>query len=202
MKTLLSQESGIQVVGEAEDAAAALEKTADLQPDVILLDVTLPDRPGIEIIAELRKRADKARVVLLTMHDDPAYLRRGLAEGAAGYLVKSAAETELLDAIRAVSAGRSYIAVSLDDRALKAAVERTGQRTAAPGADDSLSDRERQVLELVSYGYTNREVAEQLGLSVKSVETYRARVLAKLGLKTRAELVRYALDRGILGHAE
>ena len=141
-----------------------------------------------------------SRVLILTMHDDHAYLRSVLAAGGSGYLVKRAADTELLAAIRTVHQGRSYIDVGLENNQLQAVLDNDEQEALDAGGRslDTLSERERQVLELVALGYTHKEVGEELSVSVKTVETYRSRLSEKLGLRSRAELVKFALDRGLL----
>jgi DNA-binding NarL/FixJ family response regulator len=155
---------------------------------------------GIEALKHVRKVSPESRVLILTMHDDHAYLRSVLAAGGSGYLVKRAADTELLAAIRTVHQGRSYIDVGLENNQLQAVLDNEEQESTDAGGRslDTLSERERQVLELVALGYTHKEVGEELSVSVKTVETYRSRLSEKLGLRSRAELVKFALDRGLL----
>ncbi len=193
---LIDGQEDMEVVGEAENGAKAVDCAAATQPDVVLLDIAMPGESGIRTIGRVREVSPDSRVIILTMHDDQAYLRSALASGASGYMVKTGSDTELLSAIRAVSRGRSYIDVSLADSSLQEVLSRG---KAVVHATDALSARERQVLELVAYGHTHKEIAGRLEVSVKSVETYRARVADKLGLRSRAELVRYALDHGMLG---
>lgn len=202
LRKLIEGQTDMSVTSEAETAAEAVAKADDDKPDVVLLDITMPGGSGVKSIAPIRKASPNTRVLVLTMHDDQAYLRSAMAAGAAGYMVKTGADTELLTAIRTVAGGRSYVDVSLEDPSGKTPSS-NASRPATNVADlDLLSKRERQVLELVAHGYTHREIAAKLAVSVKSVETYRARLVDKLGLKSRADLVRYALDAGVLGGDE
>ena len=169
----------------------------ECRPDVLVLDLAMPGGGSIEAIQRIREMAPKTRVLVLSMHDDSSYLRAVVATGGAGYVTKRAADTELLTAIRSVHAGRMYVDVSLSERPPPVVdPPRTPERAQDPSV---LSDREREVLCLVARGFTNKEIAEQLRISVKSVETYRARVADKLELRSRAEFVRYALETGMLG---
>ena len=200
LRSLLSAQDDMTVVAEAIDGEEAVEKAGACKPDVLLLDITMPKKSGIEALQEIRKLSPATRVLVLTMHDDHAYLRSVLAAGGSGYLVKRAADTELLMAIRAIQQGRSYIDVGLEDNQLQTVLvdEQKARSEAAAKSLESLSDRERQVLELVALGFTHKEVGESLSLSVKTVETYRSRLSEKLGLRSRAELVRFALELGLL----
>lgn len=187
----------MEVVAEAEDAALAVRGAAETRPDVVVLDITMPGTSGIAAIEQILEVSPETRVLILTMHDDPAYLRQAIESGATGYMVKSGADTELLAAIRAVHRGQTYIASSLADSSLQHALaERSRDRRHGEG--DLLSERERQVLTMVAYGHTYKEIANQLNLSVKTVETYRSRLGEKLGLRSRVDLVRYALEHELL----
>lgn len=196
LRLLLHNQEDMQPVGEASTSRETLEKAEALRPDVILLDITMPDMSGLSIIRELRERVPDARILILTMHADENYLREALRLGAAGYVVKSAADQELLAAIRAVMRGDVYIHPSMTRALLDNLVPADRPPRHDPWED--LSEREQQVIRRVALGYTNREIAAQLHLSIKTVETYRARAMEKLGLKTRAQLVRYAAQRGLL----
>jgi len=200
LRSLLSAQDDMTVVAEAIDGEEAVEKAEACKPDVLLLDITMPKKSGIEALQEIRKLSPATRVLVLTMHDDHAYLRSVLAAGGSGYLVKRAADTELLMAIRAIQQGRSYIDVGLEENQLQTVLvdEQKARSEAAAKSLESLSDRERQVLELVALGFTHKEVGESLSLSVKTVETYRSRLSEKLGLRSRAELGRFALELGLL----
>ena len=190
----------MELIAEAIDGKDAVQKAEVNKPDVLLMDITMPGMNGIEALKHVRKVSPTSRVLILTMHDDHAYLRSVLAAGGSGYLVKRAADTELLAAIRTVHQGRSYIDVGLDNNQLQAVLDNDEQEATDSGGRslDTLSERERQVLELVALGYTHKEVGEELSVSVKTVETYRSRLSEKLGLRSRAELVKFALDRGLL----
>ncbi len=196
LRLLLSQEAHLEVVGEAESGLETLRLAEELQPDLILLDISMPGLNGLEAIGLLRKRAPQARILILTMHDDVHYLRRALQNGASGYVLKKAADVELLSAIQAVMQGEIYVHSSMT-RSLLEDILPPSQST-DPEQWDSLSEREKEVLRLVAYGYTAQEIADQLGLSVKTIETYRARGMEKLGLSSRAALVRFALSKGII----
>jgi two-component system response regulator NreC len=189
----------MEVVGEAVDGEDAIRRVGELDPDIVLLDLSMPGMGGIRALEVIRERYPRTRVLVLTMHDEYAYVRSVLAAGGAGFVVKRAADAELLSAIRTVSQGRSYIDVSLASTgSLEEIVNpKAGDRDGG-WRDVRLSQREREVLTSVAHGYTNQQIADSLGLSVKTVETYRARVAEKVGLKNRADLVRYALDAGLL----
>jgi DNA-binding NarL/FixJ family response regulator len=195
---LIAAQPDMEVVGEAADADGADRMAVLTRPDVAIMDLTMPGG-GVRAIERIRGRALATRVLVLTMHDVPAYLRAAVAAGAVGYVLKSAADSDLLAAIRAVHRGHTVL-----DPSLAATVVQGGGRKATPGAGPpgGLSAREREVLDFVAQGYTNQQIADRLGLSVKTVETYRARLVEKLGLQSRAELVRYALDSGLFGAGE
>ena len=196
LRMLLEAQPDLHVVGEAGTTAQALELLASLAPNVITLDLSMPGQGGISSIEKLRAAAPAARILVLTMHDDPAYVRAAIAMGVMGYVVKSAADTELISAIRSVAAGRSFIAMG-DRESLEsvlAAPPSAGGKTPL----DSLSEREREVLVQVARGHTNQSIADGLGLSVKTVESYRARLMKKLGFKDRADMVRFAYELGML----
>ncbi len=199
LKLLLQSHEDVVVVGEAAEALEALNLAQELQPDVILLDLTMPGMGGLDALGSLRAVAPESRVLILTMHDDDSYLRRALRAGAAGYILKKAADVELLSAVRAVARGEVFVHSSMTRALLDGVVSQPmapGECEAEPW--EALSDREKEVLKLVALGHTNAEVADQLSLSVKTIETYRARGMEKLGLRSRAALVRYALRLGLL----
>lgn len=199
LRMLIDAQPDMETVGEAEDGLQTLARAQALQPDVILLDISMPRLSGLTILHKLRACAPNTRVLVLTMHADEEYLREALRLGAAGYVVKAAADQELLSAIRAVMRGEVYIHPSMTRVLLDDLIPVNKPAHADPW--DDLSEREQQVIHRVALGYTNREIAEQLHLSVKTVETYRARAMEKLGLKTRAQLVQYAAHRGLLNEA-
>lgn len=197
LRLLISGQADMEVVGEAGDVEEVIRLAGSLKPNVITLDLTMPGGSGLGAIESLRKGAPSARIVVLTMHDDPAYVRSALAAGASGYLAKSAADTALIGAIRAVHRGRLFIDVESSQAADSLSpLERAGPRIPAPIA--ALSLREREVLLLVAQGHTNQAIADRLQLSVKTVESYRARLMQKLGMTSRAELTRLAIELGLL----
>lgn len=202
LRMLIGAQPDMDVVGEAADGAEAVQKVLDTRPDVALVDITMPGSGGIKAIERIRQECPKTRVLVLTMHDVPAYLRSALAAGASGYVVKSSADSELLSAIRAVHRGHTVLDSDLAVMAMQGRLGRkaAGSRGGAPVSP--LSPREREVLDLVAQGYTNQQIAERLGLSVRTVETYRSRLVEKLGLRSRADLVRYALESGLLGSGQ
>jgi two-component system response regulator NreC len=197
LRLLLDAQPDMKVVGEAGDGSEALTLSADLHPDLILLDLTMPGLNGIDALPVLRKATPEAKILVLTMHDDESYLRQALRSGAAGYVLKKAVDSELLSAVRAVMRGEVYVHPSLT----KALLEDLLPSTPAEATDDpwqALSEREREVLILVAHGHTAAEIAERLSLSSKTIETYRARGMEKLGLRSRAALVQFALAHGLL----
>ena len=198
LRLLISGQDDMEVVGEAEDAEQAIRLAGTLRPDVVTLDLTMPGGSGLGALEALRAAAPSARVVVLTMHEDPAYVRSALAAGASGYLVKSAADSALIAAIRAVERGRLFVEVeNRETMDLLVAPGRAASDEPAPIA--TLSAREREVLVLLAEGHTNQAIADRLELSVKTVESYRARLMQKLGLTNRAELTRLAIELGLIG---
>jgi DNA-binding NarL/FixJ family response regulator len=198
LRLVIAAEADLEVTGEAASAAEAIERVAELKPDVLLLDISMPGGGGIGALEGLRKASPATRVLMLTMHDEPEYLRVALVSGAAGFILKNAAGAELLSAIRTVHLGRTYVDPTLAGSALKNILAAADARGDGENAADRLSPREVEVLRQLALGYTNKEIANRLTLSVKSVETYRARVSEKLGLSGRAELFRYALENGLI----
>jgi len=197
LRLLIGGQPDMEVVGEAGDADEAVRLARTSEPDVVTLDLGMPGGSGLAAIGRLRDAAPRARIVVLTMHEDPAFVRSALAAGATGYLAKSAADSALIGAIRAVHRGRVFIDVESAPELSPAAPGRVGAGVPAPIA--TLSGREREVLKQVAQGYTNQAIADHLGLSVKTVESYRARLMQKLGLETRAELTRLAMELSMVG---
>jgi two-component system response regulator NreC len=200
LRLLISAQPDMEVVGEAGSSAEAISLAKSLLPDVVTLDLSMPGGAGLGAIEDLRAAAPAARILILTMHEDPAYVRSALAAGASGYLVKSAADSALIAAIRAVARGRVFIEVQ-NREAMQALMAPARAASEGPAPIATLSAREREVLVLVAQGHTNQAVADRLALSVKTVESYRARLMQKLGLTNRAELTRLAIDLGLVGRS-
>ena len=195
IRALLELYPDMQVVGEAGDGETALLRCRELQPDVVLMDIAMPGMNGLAATRQLVESCPHSRVLILTQHENKEYILPALKVGAAGYILKRAADTELVTAIRAVAAGKSY----LDPNVTGVVVEGLRQRRAAAPEDpyETLSDREREVLLLLAQGRILREIGETLHLSPKTVDFHRANVMEKLGLKSRTELVQYAMRRGL-----
>jgi len=197
LRYVLEAGEDIDVVAEAGDARHAVFETRATKPDVVLMDVVMPGKSGIEAIPDVLKDAPDAKILILSMQDDPRYVREAFAAGAAGYILKEAADTDLVAAVREVAAGGRYVHPALGARLVAADAE---ERRRAD--DDPLSDRERDVLRLLALGHTNQEIAGKLYISVRTAETHRAHIMQKLRLTSRAELVRYALAQGLLADEE
>jgi two-component system, NarL family, response regulator NreC len=193
LRLLLDAQNDIEVVGEAGNAKDAVFRARALKPDVILLDVVMPGESGIEVLPKLLKESSRTNVLVLSMQDDPSYVREAFAAGASGYVLKEAVDEEVVSAVREIAAGRRYVHPALGARLIAAEAE---ERAAAEA--DPLSDRERGILRLLALGHTNQEIAQQLYISVRTAESHRAHIMQKLRLSTRAELVRYALSHGLL----
>lgn len=196
LKTLISAQPDMAVIGEAGDGESALQQIQDYRPDVVIMDISMPELNGIQATERLKQRCPEVKVLVLSVHDDTSYLRQMLAVGAAGYILKHTAADALIQAIRIVAAGGLYLEPSLAEHVVGRYVRRPAAATELLGAE--LSEREREVVQRVVQGYSNKEIATQLNLSVKTVETYRSRALEKLGLTSRSALVRYALEHGWL----
>ena len=195
LRMLIDSQPDMKVIADAPNGEEAVRLASAEQPNVVILDITMPGGGGLRAVSEILKVCASSRVLLLTMHEEPAYLRTALASGAAGYVLKKSVDANLLAAIRSVHKGRSYV----DSELASALIQHALPDLAKPGRpDEVLSERELQVLKLVAEGFSSREIAEQIFIGVKTVETYRARFAEKLGLKSRADLVRYALEVGLL----
>jgi DNA-binding NarL/FixJ family response regulator len=198
LRALISTQPDMEVVGEAANGRDAETGIVSSEPDVALMDISMPDGGGLAAIATVKRVRPKTRILVLTVHDELGYIRAAVDAGAVGYVVKKAVDTELLAAIRAVAQGRTFMDTSVDLG--------LAQRSTEPKLSDAgrgrgmaqLTPREREVMARVAEGYTNSQIAEELRLGVKSIETYRSRVMEKLGLSGRAALVRFALECGIL----
>jgi two-component system response regulator NreC len=195
LRALLNAEPDFEVVGEAGSGREVVDLAPRLRPDVVLMDISMPDVDGIVATRALAVELPQVRVLLLTVHEDEALLREGIRAGAAGYIVKRAVESELIDAIRAVASGDLYVHPAMT----RALLRDTSPRAPRASRISDLTPRETEVLSLIAQGYTNRQIAERLQLSTRTVESHRANLMAKLNLRSRAELVRYAADRGLLG---
>ena len=193
LRLLLDSHEEIEVVGEAGNAKDAIFRARALKPDVMLLDVVMPGASGIEVLPELLKESPETKVLILSMQDDPSYVREAFAAGASGYVLKEAADEEVVSAVREIAKGGRYVHPTLGARMVAA----EAQERAAVEADP-LSEREREVLRLLALGHTNQEIAQGLYISVRTAESHRAHIMQKLRLSTRAELVRYALSQGLL----
>jgi two-component system response regulator NreC len=191
LKTLLDAEPGFEVTGEARDVRTAMTLVRAQRPSVLVLDLNMPGDPSLPAIPQFIEASPATGVVVLTMQNDPAFAREALRAGALGYVLKESANSDLVDAVRAAVEGRTYLQPQLGARL-------AAQPPEQDGPDDDLSERETGVLELIALGHTNTEIAQQLYLSVRTVESHRAHIQQKLRLTTRAELVRYALEHGHL----
>ncbi|MBI5298507.1 MAG: response regulator transcription factor [Chloroflexi bacterium] len=197
LRLLLTSRNEYEIVGEASSGVETISLAGELQPDLILLDLSMPGLDGLDALPALRKLCPSARILILTMHDDPQYLRQALKHGASGYVLKKAADSELLSAVQVVLRGEVYVHPSMT-RILLEDILPNAQAVNNEHAWASLSEREREVLRMVALGHTSGEIASQLNLSAKTVETYRARGMEKLGLRTRAALVKFALQEGLI----
>jgi two-component system response regulator NreC len=197
LRLLVDAAEGMQTAGEAGSASEAVTKTKALAPDVTLLDVVMPEVSGIDILPALRDAHPKGRILVLSMEDNPGYVRKALAAGASGYVLKEAVHTEVVRAIREVASGRSYLQPELGMRLMNAGAEEQSAERESP-----LSPREREVLRLLALGHTNPEIAQRLVISVRTAEAHRANIMQKLQLGSRAEIVRYAMSEGLLASSD
>jgi len=193
LRMLLEAQEDIEVVSEAGTGQQAIFAAIEQKPDVVLMDVVMPEKTGIEAIPAVKQGAPDAKVLVLSMQDDPRYVREAFAAGASGYVLKEAADAEVVQAVREVAGGGSYVHPALGARMVAAEAEERARAEADP-----LSEREREVLRLLALGHTNQEIAKMLYISVRTAETHRAHIMQKLRLSTRAELVRYALAQDML----
>jgi two-component system response regulator NreC len=193
LKLLLDAEEDIEVVGEGGNLQEAVFRARSFKPDVMLMDVVMPGASGIEATSAVLKESPETKVLVLSMQDDPTYVREAFAAGASGYVLKEAADDEVVAAVREVAAGGRYVNPALGAKLVAAEAEARARAEADP-----LSDREREVLRLLALGHTNQEIAGKLYISVRTVETHRAHIMQKLRLSTRAELVRHAIEQGLL----
>lgn len=199
LKLLLASQEDIQVCGEASSGREAVARVAETKPDVVVMDLRMAGLDGIEATREISGLPEPPKVLVLSMYDDPEFMDRAIEAGASGYALKRDAGSELLSAIRALARGEAYLAPSLTTVVLK---RLSGESDAPATPEPELSARELDVLRHLALGLTNRQIAEALGLSVKTVETYRARVIEKMGVRGRVGLVRYAIAHGLLADAK
>jgi DNA-binding NarL/FixJ family response regulator len=196
LRTLLEIKIGFQIFGEAGDGLNAVQLVECLQPDVLIVDVLMPGLSGLEVTRLVSQRTAQTRVIVLSMYANEVYVLETLRNGASGYVLKDSSITDLVQAVRDVVTGRRYLSAPLSDRAIEAYVEKAHTRTPSPY--ENLTSREREVLHLAAEGYTSAQIAKRLYLSPRMVETHRANLMRKLGLRSQADLTRYAIERGIL----
>jgi two-component system, NarL family, response regulator NreC len=199
LRALINLQSDMEVVGEAANGAEAELGVKNTEPDIVLMDISMPGGGGLAAIAAIKQMRPKTRIVVLTFHDELGYVRAAGRAGALGYVVKSAVDTELLAAIRAVAQGRTFMDASLGLELAQSSMGSESRDTKGGPGTSQLTPRELEVMRRVAEGFTNAQIAVELGLGIKSVETYRSRVMEKLGLASRSALVRFALDCGVLG---
>jgi DNA-binding NarL/FixJ family response regulator len=193
LKMLIERHDGMHVVAEAEDGVAAVEAALRERPDIAILDVSMPRMTGLQAAREIRAQCPRTRVLLLSMHDDERYVFDALKAGASGYVLKRQADAELIEAVRAVAAGGRFLSATADAGVMQELIDRGEEEP-----NDPLTPRELDVVKLIAEAYTNRQIAEILKVSEKTVESHRANVLGKLGMRDRVELVRYAIRRGLV----
>jgi two-component system, NarL family, response regulator NreC len=198
LKMLLAADPDLEIVGEAETGGQGIRLADELQPDVVLMDISMPDMNGIEATRRIKAEHPEIAVLALTMHEDDQYFFEMLAAGASGYVPKRAAPNDLLAAIRAVQNGGVYLFPSLARVLVGDYLQRAGQQGDAGRPFDVLTEREREVLVLIAQGLSNQEIADQLVISVKTVNRHRENIMAKLNLHSRVELVRYAIEKGLI----
>jgi two-component system response regulator NreC len=198
LKMLVNAQADMEVVSEASDGEKAVEAARETKPDVALLDLTMPRVGGMKALELMVRDCPNTRVLVLTMHDDPAYLRSALAAGASGYLLKRAVDAELIAAIRAVHRGGTFVDPRLANILVLDVLAKRKSKAGSTRQVSILSDRELQVLTLVARGYTSAEIAKQIFVGVKTIETYRSRLAEKLGLRTRSDIIRFAAQMGLL----
>lgn len=198
LRMLVNAQADMEVISEASDGEKAVKAARETKPDVALLDLTMPRTGGMKALEQVTRDCRNTRVLVLTMHDDPAYLRSALAAGAAGYLLKRAVDAELIAAIRAVHRGGVFLDPRLANIVVQDVLTKRKTKSVETMPTDLLSRRELQVLTLVARGYTSAEIAKQILVGVKTIETYRSRVAEKLGLRTRSDVIRFAVQMGLL----
>jgi DNA-binding NarL/FixJ family response regulator len=196
LRALLQMEAGFTIVGEASDGNTAVELVEQLKPDVLVVDLVMPGLGGLDVLREVRRRSPATRVVVLSMHANEAYVQEALQNGASGYVLKDSEATDLIQAIRQVVAGRRYLSAAISERAIHAYSRKAG--TGTLDLYETLTNREREVLRMVAEGRTSPEIAERLYIGVRTAETHRANLMRKLGLRSQADVIRFALRRGLI----
>lgn len=196
LHALLAAEADFKVVGEAGDGREALEQVKRLAPDVLVLDLMMPGLNGLEVARQLHKHTPKVGVVVLSMHDDEGFVLEALANGVSAYVLKDSNSSDLIQAVREAAAGRRYLSAPLSDRVIETYLQMA--KIGTMDKHETLTTREREVLQLSAEGHTNSEIAARLGISTRTAETHRSRLMHKLALHTQADLIRYALRRGII----
>lgn len=197
LRMMLNAQPDMEVIGEAQDGRQAINTTMNLQPDIVLMDITMPDMNGIEATRQIKRVAPEVKVLVLTMHENDEYVFQALRAGASGYILKEAADTELITALHVLRSGQFYLSPSAQSVIVGDYLQRvhTGEEK---DSYNNLTEREKEILKLVAEGYTNNQIAERLVISPKTVDTHRTHVMDKLNLHSRAELVKYAMRRGLL----
>jgi len=196
LHALLTAEADFKVVGEAGDGREALEQVKLLSPDVLVLDLMMPGLNGLEVARQLHKQSSKVGVVVLSMHDDEGFVLEALANGVSAYVLKDSNSSDLIQAVREAAAGRRYLSPPLSDRVIESYLQMA--KIGTMDKHETLTTREREVLQLSAEGHTNSEIAARLGISTRTAETHRSHLMHKLALHTQADLIRYALRRGII----
>ncbi len=196
VRSLLQSDAEFAVIGEASDGIECVQIVEKMQPDVLVVDLMIPGLNGLEITRQVRQRSPGTRIIILSMHANEPYVLEALKNGASGYVLKDSSGTDLIQAVRLVSAGQRYLSPPLSERAVEAYMMKSQESSF--DAYDGLTDREREVLQLAAEGLSNPDIAARLSISPRTVETHRANLMRKLTLKTQTDLIRYALKRGIL----
>jgi len=197
LRSLLSSSDDLEVVGEAEDGLDAIRRVEEHCPDLVLLDLAMPKMSGVEAVKEIRRRSSETRILVLTVHRSEEYVLAAFQSGADGYCLKDATHAELMSAIKSVLSGKRYISPGIADKVLEGYLE--GSKTLKPGSSwDTLTQREREVLKLIGEGHRNKDIAEYLSISLKTVEKHRSNLMAKLDLHTSSALTKYAIEKGLV----
>lgn len=198
LRSLLDKELSIEVVGEAEDGRDALKRAEELNPDVVVMDISMPGLNGLEATRQLKKRFPQMKIIILTVYSNEEYIFQTLQAGASGYLIKSAAPTDLISAINAALRGESYLSPSISRAVINEYIRKTKEMSEGKELFEVLTQREREVLQLIAEGHTTREIAGILYISIKTVETHRAQMKRKLNIRNNAELIQYAIHKGLI----